>query len=154
MMARVMAVDRGDETSAGSPGSGAGMLPHVLRHAVAATVAPQGMTIATNAADYPLVYANEAFLRMTGFSPNEILGRNCRFLQCPDTDPVQLAVIKRALTAGESVTAVLRNHRRDGSAFWNRIAISPVRDPESNAITHFIGTQTEVQTETGRPTGT
>ena len=129
------------------------MLPHVLRHAVAATVAPQGMTIATNAVDFPLVYANEAFLRMTGFSPNEILGRNCRFLQGPDTDPAQLAVIKRALAAEESVTAVLRNHRRDGSAFWNRIAISPVRDPESNAITHFIGTQTEVQTESGRPTG-
>ena len=95
--------------------------------AVAATVAPQGMTIATNAADLPLVYANEAFLRMTGFSPSEILGRNCRFLQGQDTDPAQVALIKRALAAGESVTAVLRNHPRDGSAFWNRIAISPDR---------------------------
>jgi len=131
------------------PGSGAGTLPHVLQHAVAATVAPQGMTIATNTGDLPLVYANEAFLRMTGYPPNEILGRNCRFLQGDDTDPAQLAAIKQALTAGESVTVLLRNHRRDGTGFWNQVSISPVRDPDSGEVTHFIGTQTEAAEPTG-----
>jgi len=119
------------------------VLPHVLLRAVAATAAPQGMTIASNADDQPLVYANEAFLRMTGFPPSEILGQNCRFLQGRDTDPVQLALLRRALAAGESVTVVLRNYRRDGSGFWNQVSISPVRNPDSGKITHFIGTQTE-----------
>lgn len=138
-----MTHSRGGPAPASTPGSGAGVLPHVLLRAVAATVAPQGMTIATNAGDRPLVYANEAFLRMTGFTPQDILGRNCRFLQGPDTDAAQIDRVSRALTAGESVTVVLRNYRRDGSSFWNQVSISPVRNPDSGEITHFIGTQTE-----------
>lgn len=118
-------------------------MPDVLLRAVAATTVPQGMTIAVNSGDRPLVYANEAFLRMTGCAPNEILGRNCRFLQGADTDAGQVALIRQALTLGESVTAVLRNYRRDGTAFWNRVSISPVTNPDTGKVTHFIGTQTE-----------
>lgn len=81
---------------------------------------------------------------MTGYQPGDILGRNCRFLQGPDTDAAALAEIHRALTAAEPVRVVLRNYRHDGSSFWNEVSISPVRHPTTGEVTHFIGTQTEV----------
>jgi PAS domain S-box-containing protein len=135
--------DRGDAPRDGRSAA-TGALPDVLLRALAATVAPEGITIASCSGDLPLVYANEAFLRMTGYQPGDILGRNCRFLQGPDTDAATLAVIHRALAAAEAVRVVLRNYRRDGSPFWNELSISPVRHATTGAVTHFIGTQTEV----------
>ncbi|MGY2066550.1 diguanylate cyclase domain-containing protein [Blastococcus sp. SYSU DS0619] len=117
-------------------------LPELMLRAVAG--ASNGIVIAdARKPDLPLVYANAAFLRMTGYTEAEVLGRNCRFLQGPDTDRSQVEPIRRRLLAGRDVDAVLLNYRRDGSPFWNELRISTVRD-EHGEITHHIGHQLDV----------
>lgn len=103
-----------------------------------------GITIVdVQAPDYPIVYCNHAFERITGYSQAEILGQNCRFLQMPDTDPVAVEQIRICLREGISCKVILKNQRKDGSAFWNELSISPVRDATGN-ITHYIGIQTDI----------
>ena len=79
----------------------------------------------------------------TGYAPEEALGRNCRFLQGPETDPAGPAAIRAALEAGEEVTVTLLNRRRDGTAFWNQVSINPIRDADG-VVTHFVGIQHDV----------
>lgn len=93
--------------------------------------------------DHPLVYVNPAFTRLTGYGFDEIVGRNCRFLQGPNTDRAAVARIAAAVGAGRPVTEVLLNHRRDGSAFWNQLSISPVMDA-AGGVAHFVGVQSDV----------
>jgi len=119
-------------------------LPGVLVRAIAATRAVQGITIARNTEDAPLVYANESFQRLTGYNPDEILGRNCRFLQGPDTDRAEVRRLHEALRRHEDVSVIIRNYRRDGTPFWNKVSVSPVREPGGQRVTHFIGTQIDV----------
>jgi len=92
------------------------------------------------AEDAPLVWVNAAFTRLTGYPVDEVLGRNCRFLQGADTDPTEVARIRTALDEGRTIATVVRNYRRDGSPFWNQVVISPVCD-ETGAMTHFLGVQ-------------
>ena len=113
-----------------------------LRRAVDA--APNGVLITDNSQpDNPIVYANPAFERMTGYAADEILGRNCRFLQGEDRDQPGLAELRAAFTAGEPATVLLRNYRRDGRLFWNQLHIAPVRDHQG-AVTHYVGIQEDV----------
>jgi PAS domain S-box-containing protein len=93
--------------------------------------------------DMPLIVVNPAFTRMTGYPPQEVLGRNCRFLQGPETDPAGPAAIRAALDAGEEMTVTLLNHRRDGTPFWNQVSINPIRDVDG-VVTHFVGIQHDV----------
>ena len=93
--------------------------------------------------DDPLVWVNGAFSRLTGYPLDEVLGRNCRFLQGADTDPIAVARIHAALDKDHAVAAVLRNYRRDGSPFWNQVVISPVVDA-TGRVTHHIGIQVDV----------
>ncbi|WP_456913454.1 SpoIIE family protein phosphatase [Geodermatophilus sp. SYSU D00696] len=93
--------------------------------------------------DNPLVWVNPSFSRITGYSYEESVGRNCRFLQGPGTDPASVAEIRRALAAQEPLTITVLNHRRDGTAFWNQLAISPVFDGEGELVS-FVGVQTDV----------
>ena len=93
--------------------------------------------------DQPIVYANPAFERMTGYGLAEIMGRNCRFLQGPDRDQPAVAVLRAAIAAGGDAVVELRNYRKDGTVFWNELHLAPVRDDEG-ALTHFIGVQTDV----------
>lgn len=95
------------------------------------------------APDQPLTWVNPAFTAMTGYSLSEVVGRNCRFLQGPDSDPRAVAAMRQATHEGQDVTVTLLNHRKDGTAFWNEVAISPVRDA-SGVVTHLVGVQTEV----------
>ncbi len=95
------------------------------------------------AADQPLVYVNDAFERITGYSRREVLGRNCRFLQGNATDPVTVANIRGSLDAEVESTHTLLNFRKDGRLFWNELRISPVRGVDGE-LTHFIGIQTDV----------
>ncbi|MGR7024516.1 SpoIIE family protein phosphatase [Geodermatophilus sp. URMC 62] len=93
--------------------------------------------------DDPLVWVNPSFTRITGYSYEESVGRNCRFLQGPATDPAAVAAIRTALHAREAVTVTLLNHRRDGTAFWNQLSISPVFDGDGELVS-FVGVQTDV----------
>jgi PAS domain S-box-containing protein len=93
--------------------------------------------------DQPLVFANAAFLAMTGYRQDDVLGRNCRFLQRGDRDQLGLYTLRAALREGRDCAVLLRNYRRDGTPFWNELTMAPVRD-EAGALTHYIGVQTDV----------
>lgn len=91
----------------------------------------------------PIVYANDAFAELIGYDYDEILGRNCRFLQGPDTDPGDRRRLRRAIERGEGIHLEILNYRKDGSAFWNNLLISPLRDDDGR-VTHFVGNQIDV----------
>lgn len=92
-------------------------------------------------ADNPIVYANAAFVRLTGYPIDAAVGRNCRFLQGPDTEPEQVERLRAAVAAGEEVSLQITNHRADGTAFLNRLTVTPVPDDsEGGRIAFFIGT--------------
>ena len=78
--------------------------------------------------DNPIVLANQAFMDMTGYSDDEIIGRNCRFLQGPGTSPDTLERVREAIRGRLDVTVELLNYRKDGTPFWNQLYISPVCD--------------------------
>ena len=94
--------------------------------------------------DNPIVYANRAFERVTGYSADTVLGRNCRFLQGPDTDPSDVDALRQSIARGEEISIDIVNYRADGSAFVNRLAISPIRD-DIGEIVHFLGIQKELR---------
>lgn len=95
--------------------------------------------------DLPIVYVNAAFERITGYSRQAVLGRNCRFLQGEESAPEALSQLRKGIKAQREVHVVIRNYRRDGTPFWNDLYISPVRD-ESDVVTHFIGVQNDITT--------
>ncbi|ANY88213.1 MULTISPECIES: PAS domain S-box protein [Pseudomonas] len=93
--------------------------------------------------DTILIYVNAAFERLTGYVRNEILYQDCRFLQADDRDQLGRARIRRALAEGRPCREVLRNYRKDGSAFWNELSITPVHNA-ADQRTYFIGIQKDV----------
>jgi len=94
----------------------------------------------------PVVWANTAFTALTGYPLDEVRGRNCRFLQCEDTDPEAVARLRAALERGDDVQEVLLNTRKDGSQFWNQLAITQLRDA-AGQVTHRVGVQVDVTAE-------
>lgn len=107
----------------------------------------EGITIAdARLPDQPLIYINAGFERLTGYSVAEVLGRNCRFLQGPETDASTVEVLRRAIREQREVTVQLLNYRKDGTPFWNRLSITPVRD-QAGVVTHLIGVQSDVTAE-------
>ncbi|SEW20176.1 bacterio-opsin activator domain-containing protein [Halobacterium jilantaiense] len=105
--------------------------------------APVGITISDpSLPDNPLVYVNDAYERLTGYSREEVIGRNCRLLQGPDTREEPVAEMRRAIDAGERVSVELRNYRKDGTEFWNRVEVAPIY--EDGAVTNYVGFQTDV----------
>ncbi|TFV71364.1 PAS domain-containing protein [Blastococcus sp. CT_GayMR19] len=93
--------------------------------------------------DHPLVWVNPSFTRVTGYEADEAIGRNCRFLQGPATDPAVVAGIRAAIEERRPHTATLLNYRKDGTAFWNQLSISPVFDGNSDLVS-FVGVQIDV----------
>lgn len=93
--------------------------------------------------DSPLVFVNPAFERITGYSAGEVVGRNCRFLQGPDTDAGTVAILREAVRGGQAATVTLLNYRKDGSTFWNEVSMTPLHDTDG-AVTHFVGVQVDV----------
>jgi PAS domain S-box-containing protein len=91
----------------------------------------------------PLTYVNPAFEVMTGYSLEEVVGKNCRFLQGGERDQPGLTMIREAIAQKREVTAIIRNFRKDGSFFWNELSLSPIRN-RSGEVTHFVGIQTDV----------
>ncbi|KAJ6793934.1 protein TWIN LOV 1 [Iris pallida] len=90
--------------------------------------------------DMPIVYASDAFLNMTGYSRNDVLGRNCRFLTGPGTDGEVLHQIKDSIRREQPCTACILNYRKDGSSFWNCLHISPVRNA-TGKVAYYVGVQ-------------
>lgn len=94
--------------------------------------------------DCPAIYVNRAFEQITGYARDETIGRNCRFLRGDDHDQPEVAMLRRAIGAGRPCEVTLRNYRKDGSFFWNQLAIAPVVDPASGEVTHYVGVQADI----------
>ena len=106
--------------------------------------APVGILISDpGEPDNPAVYVNDEFTAMTGYEESAVLGRNCRFLQGEETREEQVAKLRDAIDAREPVSVELRNYREDGTPFWNRVTVAPIRD-EDGAVTNFVGFQEDV----------
>jgi PAS domain S-box-containing protein len=106
--------------------------------------APVGITVSDpSLPDNPVIYANAAFERITGYPIEEVVGRNCRFLQGEDTDPETVARMRRAVDNWEPVTVEVRNYRRNGEEFWNQVTIAPIYD-EDGEPSHYVGFQQDV----------
>ncbi|SHH61245.1 PAS domain-containing protein [Halobaculum gomorrense] len=106
--------------------------------------APVGITIAdATEPDMPLVYANAAFERITGYPPSYAVGRNCRFLQGEATRERPVEQMRTAIERGGATTVEIRNYRRDGELFWNEVTIAPLYD-ESGAVVNYVGFQQDV----------
>lgn len=96
--------------------------------------------------DNPVVFANDAFCRLTGYHRDEVLGRNCRFLQGPESDPDDVGAIRAAVEAVRSIEIDVRNHRKTGEPFWNRLLLAPVFD-EAGKLAYFFASQLDVTLE-------
>lgn len=104
--------------------------------AVALTRMPMLVTN-PNLPDNPIAFANKAFCELTGYRPEEIVGRNCRFLQGPDTDRAMIGRVRDALARRTDIAVELLNYRRDGSPFWNALFVSPVFDQDGRLLYYF-----------------
>lgn len=93
--------------------------------------------------DNPMIYVSEEFEAQTGYAPEEALGRNCRFLQGPDTDPKAVEAIRAALAAQTTFTIDIVNYRKSGEPFVNRLRIRPLFD-EQGELLYFVGAQNPV----------
>ena len=105
-----------------------------------------------NLPDNPIVFANRAFQELCGYGAGELIGRNCRFLQGPDTDPADVAKIRDAIAARRDVVVEILNYHRDGTPFRNELYVSPVFDP-SGGLRYFFASQLDVtrfRSEEGR----
>ncbi|MDO9426834.1 MAG: PAS domain-containing protein [Methylobacterium sp.] len=101
--------------------------------------------------DNPIIFANAAFGRLTGYAPDEILGHNCRFLQGPDTDPRDVARIRDAVTEQRGIDLALLNYRKDGTTFWNQLLLAPVLDARGE-VAYFFASQYDVTADMGQLT--
>ncbi|MEQ8539080.1 MAG: PAS domain S-box protein [Coleofasciculus sp. D1-CHI-01] len=114
----------------------------LLERAIAAS--SNGILITDpNVPDNPIIFVNPGFERITGYSAQEVLGKNCRFLQGDNHQQPGLDKLKAALQNEQDCHIVLQNHRQDGTRFWNELSISPIRDRHGK-LTHYIGIQTDI----------
>lgn len=104
-----------------------------------------------NLPDNPIIYVNECFLHTTGYRADEVLGRNCRFLQGQNRDQAELDKLREAIKESRECQVVLRNYKKDGTLYWNELSISPVYD-EAGKLTNYIGVQSDI-TERKRAEG-
>lgn len=93
--------------------------------------------------DCPLIYVNRGFEHLTGYTKEECIGRNCRFLQGRETDAQSVRLIREAIAAGEPLIIDLFNYKKDGSPFANRLSLTPVRS-NNGQITHVVGIQSDL----------
>ena len=93
--------------------------------------------------DNPIVYVSQGFLDLTGYTLDQVLGRNCRFLQGPGTDQSAVEVIRKGIAEGVDTSVCLLNYRADGTPFWNQFFVAALRDAENNVV-NYVGVQCEV----------
>lgn len=114
----------------------------IYQHLVEAS--PSGMILVdAQQPDLPIIRVNEAFVKSTGYTAREVVGKNCRFLQGTDRDQPERKAIRHALDHQHPCMVTLRNYRKDGSMFWNELRIAPIRN-ERGVVTYFIGIQNDV----------
>jgi len=119
-----------------------GLIPQVLSSILDECV--NGVTLSDpDLEDAPLVYANKAFERLTGYSQEEIIGRNCRFLQGDEREQPGRYQIREAMEKHEAVEVTLRNYKKDGTLFINRLKITPLFDRKQRVI-YYLGVQYDV----------
>ncbi|MEY4793898.1 MAG: hypothetical protein RL724_834 [Pseudomonadota bacterium] len=117
-------------------------LQGVLSAAVLAT--PTGIVICDpKLPDCPIIYANAAFYRITGYAEEEVIGRNCRFLQGPGTNPRHIKALREAIENGKAIDVEIVNHRKDGSRFVNELHLSPIFDDDGE-VRYIFGIQHDV----------
>lgn len=105
---------------------------------------PIGITISDNSKpDNPLLFLNDAFVELTGYTKQEVRGRNCRFLQGEKSKPRAVAAMREAIDREESVSVELVNYRKNGEEFWNKVDIAPIHD-ETGDVKNFVGFQTDI----------
>ena len=102
-----------------------------------------------NVKDCPMVYISSEFQQHTGYSQEESLGKNCRFLQGPETDPKDIEQISLALKRKQKITIDILNYKKNGKKFWNRLRIIPIFDDKGNLI-YFAGEQNPIDVESVR----
>ena len=100
--------------------------------------------------DNPIIYATKAFYELTGYDREEVIGRNCRFLQGPNTDPQAITDIREAVLDLSPITIDILNYCKDGRPFWNRLRIRPSFDADG-ALEYFIGVQNPIAERDVRP---
>lgn len=130
----------------GQPGSAESMQPATVTQPPSRQVDPASQSISlvdVRRPDGPIIYVNRGFEHLTGYTREECIGRNCRFLQGPGTDRSVVARIRKAIQAGEELIVDLLNYRKDGSTFWNRLSLKPIRNA-AGELTHFIGIQSDI----------
>lgn len=93
--------------------------------------------------DNPIVFANDAFLKLSGYTREEVVGRNCRFLQGPDSDEEAISAIRDAIAGQRDINVDILNYRKDGSTFWNALYLSPVSN-EDGQVQFFFASQLDV----------
>lgn len=104
----------------------------------------QGILITDSTApDEPLIYVSPAFESITGYTGTDVLGKNCRFLQGPGTDPETVKLLHDSLSAGAECNVEILNYRKDGTPFWNALFITPVHDAHDKRL-HFVGVQADI----------
>ena len=121
-------------------------LPTPLQGVLSAAVlaAPTGIVVCDpNLPDCPIIYANPAFYRITGYSEEEVIGRNCRFLQGPGTNPRHIKALREAIENGKAINVEIVNHRKDGSRFVNELHLSPIFGDDGE-VRYVFGIQHDV----------
>jgi PAS domain S-box-containing protein len=119
-----------------------GLIPKILSKILDSSI--NGITLADpDQEDMPIVYANRSFEEMTGYSQEEIIGRNCRFLQGDDRDQEGRFILHRAIENCEPAEVTLRNYRKNGEMFFNRLMITPLFDSNGKLI-YYLGVQYDI----------
>jgi PAS domain S-box-containing protein len=120
----------------------AGIIPQVLTQILDSCV--NGVTLADpDLPDGPIVYVNKAFESITGYPPEDIIGRNCRFLQGEDREQPERYKLRAAIDKHEPIEVTLRNYRKDGKLFYNKLNITPLFDNNGRVI-YYLGVQYDV----------
>jgi PAS domain S-box-containing protein len=119
-----------------------GVIPDVLTQILDTCV--NGVTLTDpDLEDAPIVYANQAFVDICGYDQDEIVGRNCRFLQGSDRNQPELSLIRNAVKNCEAVEVTLRNYRKNGELFYNRLDVKPLKDNRGNVV-YYLGVQYDI----------
>lgn len=120
----------------------AGIIPQILSQILDGSV--NGITLSDpDQTDNPIVYANQAFVKITGYSIEETVGRNCRFLHEQDKDQPELQTIRDAIKNSQAVEVTLKNFRKNGELFYNHLSITPLFD-DGGQLIYFLGVQYDV----------